>query len=95
MIAKDNLTIFPFTTPKRVFLYPRALDLKVNFSYLNSLVVAMSIRNDPAAEDLFVFVVEGGKYLKLLTFNAEGPMTHTLMGKSVSDVLKHFERSVS
>lgn len=94
MTVKDNLIVFPFTTVKRYHLYPQEIDLKENFSRFNSLVVSMSIRNDPRANDVFVFVVKGRKYLKLLTFESFGPLVQTLGGVKAKEVLKVFQQDL-
>ncbi len=95
MIVKDNLIVFPFTTPRRFFLHSEEIDLKVNFTRLSSLVVAMSIRNDVNGKDVFVFVVKGRKYLKLLTFEHLEPLTLTLTGIKAKSVLRIFEDNLT
>ena len=91
MIVKDDLILFPFTTPKRFSLYAEEIDAKVNFSRLSSLVVAMSIRNEIHGRDVFVFVIKGRRYLRLLMFNQSEPLVLTLMGRWAEDILRIFE----
>ena len=88
MIVKDQLTLFPYTTPKTVYIYPEEVDLKLNLTRLNNLVVAMSIRNHTPGNDVFVFIVKGRKYLKLLTFESFGPLVMTVAGVKAREVLR-------
>lgn len=88
MIVKDNLTVFPFTTPKRFFIYPDEISIGENLTALNTLVVTMSIYNTRRGTDVFVFKVSGGNYLKLLSFESFGPLVITLAQTKTKEVLK-------
>ncbi len=59
-------------TPRRIFAYTQATDMRKSFQGLLALVQRVFIEEDPYSGSLFVFVNRRGNYVKILRWDRTG-----------------------
>ncbi len=59
-------------TPRRIFAYTQATDMRKSFQGLLALVQQVFVDEDPYTGSLFVFVNRRGNYVKILVWDRTG-----------------------
>lgn len=90
MILTGSYELFPYSGLRRCFLYPGRIRGKDSHVEL-TVLISKHAQEVPQLKDLFVFIVKGSAYVKILSWEKEKHGLVTIMGdkaKNVVDVIR-------